>query len=76
MTAKQLIKTLEKLVAEHGNVPVCADCPALLDASNGVFEIANVTEAELGMIRQCDGDGFTIQNKDGTERTRRCIVLR
>lgn len=75
MTAKQLIKALEKLVATDGNVKVVADWQALRDSSNGGFDMANVTEVHIDLVTQGDGDGFTIQNKDGTERIRRCVVL-
>lgn len=37
--------------------------------------ILDVTEIKEDLVLQCDGDGFHIENKDGTERYRRCVVL-
>lgn len=76
MTAKQLIKALEKIVAEHGNVKVGASWEDLRDSSNGTYTVANISGVEVEVVNQVDGDGFTITNKDGTERTKKTAVLR
>lgn len=76
MTAKQLIKRLEKLVAEHGNVHICVDWQAIRDSCNGVFDIVDVQEADFDSVRLADGDGFTEYTKAGLERQKRCVVLR
>lgn len=76
VTAKQLIKKLEAIVKKHGNIRVCAEWQALKDESNGVYEIANVSEVKFEFVHQVDGDGFGIENKDGTERFSRCAVIR
>lgn len=75
MTAKQLIKALEKVVAQHGNVHVVVDLDTFTRVAADVYTMPNVQDVEVQSIRQVDGDGFTIENRDGTERTRRCAVL-
>lgn len=75
MTVKQLIKRLEAIVKENGNVTVGVDWRALRDGSNGVHDIANVADVETHVVNQVDGDGFTIQNKDGTERVRITAII-
>jgi hypothetical protein len=78
LTAFQLIKKLQK-ICESGpggkRLPVCATAQSLLEDSNGVFQIADIRTVEVESVPQCDGDGFFEFRKDGTEKTRRCIVL-
>lgn len=76
MTVKQLIKALEKVVAEHGNVPVCVDWPEFQAWANGVGEIIDVHEVVYDEIPLVDGDGFRELTKSGVERTKRCVVLK
>lgn len=75
-TIDKLIKALEKIRETHGGrIQVCANAKELLDMSNGVFQIAHISEVAVDYVLQCDGDGFVIQNKDGSERTRTHVVL-
>lgn len=75
MTAKQLIKQLEKIVEQHGNIDVAVNWEELANAQNRVGNIANVNEVVFDRVRVCDGDGFTIINKDGSERTIRTAII-
>lgn len=77
MTINQLIKKLERFKAKgHGRAKVCANAQSLLDQSNGVFQIADIETMSVDCVRQCDGDGFTIENKDGSERSTTCLVMK
>lgn len=75
MTAKQLVKRLEAIIATDGNVPVSVDWTILRDSCNGVYEIVDVKVIATQMVKQVDGDGFGIENKDGSERMRRMAVI-
>ncbi len=77
MTINQLIKQLEKIRNDEGKrLQVCAAAKDLLDASNGVFQIANISSVSVESINQFDGDGWQIENRDGSERCKICVVLR
>lgn len=74
MTAKQMIKALQAIVAEHGNVKVAVDWKQF-DCSNGVYDIVDTKAVTYQVIPLVDGDGFHIENKDGTERMQRTAVI-
>ena len=46
-----------------------------LNCGNGTWSMCDVEKAEPTIINVCDGDGWTIENKDGTERTKRTVAL-
>jgi hypothetical protein len=75
MTVTQLIKQLEKLRAKHGNLKVCVDRDDIEHALNGVGTVVSLAFTSVMWVGECDGDGFTVSNKDGTERGRNEIVL-
>lgn len=75
MTITKLIKRLEALRAKHGNVKVCVDHDSLW-TGNGTFNICDVSGIDVSSIRIADGDGFTVINKDGSERERTCAVIK
>ncbi len=75
MTLSRFIKELQKIEAEgHGRAKVTCDKPSLWDG-NGAFQTCNIHSVEQGWIRQVDGDGFGIENRDGSERTVNCVVI-
>lgn len=68
---------LQKLETKHGpRVEVAANAQSLLDQSNGVSQIASIDEVVFDYVAMVDGDGFGIENKDGSERYRKTIILR
>jgi hypothetical protein len=75
MTLSAFIKLLQKLEAKgHGRRTICVDKEALYDG-NGTFNICQVADADTLWLREVDGDGWGIENKDGTERGKTCIVI-
>jgi hypothetical protein len=76
MTIAKLAKIVNQIV-ECGNgrqyVAVHKDT---LDTGNNTFNVCEIYKAEMQRINICDGDGFTEENKDGSERSRLCLVLR
>ena len=78
MTAKRLIKELQKVVDKHGNVKVVANVDDLrtrLGNLAGDCSCADVTAVGYEVIYVADDDGGVAVNKDGTERTTRVVVL-
>ena len=76
MTLNRLIKELQKLQVEgHGRWPVACDKTTLWDG-NGTFEICDVVKVEAVWVTFADDDGFHVENKDGTERMVKSIVLK
>lgn len=76
MTLGRLIKQLQELEKEHGSrIRVTANTFALRHTCNAVWDIIDVTEIIVDDVRQVDGDGYGVCRKDGTESTRKCVVL-
>ena len=77
MTLNQLYKPLGQLIAKgHGRETVCIDKPSFthpLEADGVVYQDISGVRAEV--FTMCDGDGFTIINKDGSERVRGGFLL-
>lgn len=73
MTVTQLIKQLQKIAEKRPRAEVLAETDTFVspDYSHGVVNSV-VTE----VLPMSDGDGFTIENKDGTEHCRFCVVLK
>lgn len=76
MTVNQLIKKLEQVKKDGGGtLRIACDAKELLDRYNGCFDIVDVDSVQLQTINVCDGDGFHIENKDGSERIRTVLLL-
>lgn len=75
MTISKLIKELQKLQEEWGPRTVITVNKKSFWDGNGTFEICAVTKVEGALINIADGDGFHEENKDGSERMLRCVVL-
>lgn len=77
MTVAKLHKVLGQLVEEgQGRRPVVVNKASFYSPleSDGVV-ILDVTEAKADTITMADDDGWTATNKDGSEKTRRVVVL-
>lgn len=75
MTLNAFIKKLQKLAgAGHGRAKVTADRPTFYDG-NGTWNICDVRSVKHDRVNQINGDGFHEENKDGSERTKSCIVI-
>jgi len=74
MTLNRLIKELQKLAKNDGRSEVVVDKPSLWDG-NGTFDICSIKSAKVDSVTECDGDGFAVQNKDGSTRERRRVIL-
>lgn len=68
MTAKAMIKKLEKVVAKHGNIRIGVDRGEI-----GV-DISGVKNVVVDDFYVADGDGFIVKNVDGSERSK-CIAV-
>lgn len=76
MTLDKLIRELQKLQAANwGRAKIAVDVESF-DDGNGTWQICDVRAVDASYVRQVDGDGFGIENKDGTERTKACVVLK
>ena len=77
MTIKKLIQELQKLGDAHGmKTRVCANTKDLRETCNDVWPIVDISTAHVEYVDQCDGDGFYKFNKDGSQVTRKCLILR
>jgi hypothetical protein len=75
MRLTTFIKRLQALeAAGHGRAKMVVDKDTLWDG-NGVFNICDVHSVGNDWINEADGDGGLIENRDGTERGRTCIVI-
>lgn len=74
MTLNRFIKELQKLAKHDGRSEIVVDKSTLWDG-NGTFNICSIKSVDVAMVNECDGDGFIIENKDGTERQRRKVVI-
>lgn len=74
MTLNRLIKVLQKLAKNDGRSEVVVDKPSLWDG-NGTFDICSIKSAKVEMVTEVDGDGCAVENKDGSTRERRKVVL-
>lgn len=76
MTAKRLIRELEKVVAKSGNVEVLVNADEIhVRRGDAESEFVGVKEIEATYLYVSDGDGFIETNKDGSERGRTCVVI-
>lgn len=77
MTVSKLHKILGELVESgQGRRPVCVNKESFFSPleSDGVV-ILDVTEATAKTITMADDDGGTAWNADGTEKSRKVVVL-
>ena len=77
MTIARLHKQLTALVEQgQGRKRVCIDKATFTDPleDDGVT-IIDVTDATEMMVSVSDGDGWTATNADGSEKTRKVLVL-
>jgi len=76
MTIGQLHKLLEGLIQKHGpRLQVCVSIPTLW-TGNDTFNVSDIHKGDVQCMNMCDGDGFTIINKDGSERVRSSFILK
>lgn len=76
MTLTKFIRELQKLEAEGwGRASVAVNKDSLNDGNN-TWNICEIQAVESDHIRVVDGDGFGVENKDGSERTRATVVLK
>jgi hypothetical protein len=77
MTVARLHKMLGQMIEDgQGRRPVCVNKESFYSPleSDGVV-ILDVTEAKAQTITMADDDGGTAWNADGTEKTRKVVVL-
>ena len=75
ITVNALYKMLGDAIADgHGRLPVCVDRDSL-DTGNRTWNHCAVEGVKVIALNVCDGDGFHIENRDGSERMRRECVL-
>lgn len=76
LTVNQLAKILQAEIDKgHGRRKVYIDKPTFWDGNN-TFNICEVWSAEMMCVSTVDGDGFHVDNKDGSERNSMCFVLK
>ena len=77
MTLNQLHKQLSTLIQQgFGRRHVCIDKESFTHNLEGDgCTILPVCRVDTALIPQIDGDGWTITNKDGTERERFTVIL-
>jgi len=76
MTLTKFIQALQKLERKGwGRASVAVNKDSLNDG-NQTWNICDVEAVEACHVNVCDGDGFHIENKDGSERTRATVVLK
>lgn len=76
MTITQLIKKLEDIKKKAGpRAKVTVAAKEMLESCNGVFDIIDINSIETKYVNICDGDGFAIINKDGSQRGHTQVVL-
>ena len=77
MTLNQLHKQLSALIAQGlGRRHVCIDKGSFTHNLEGDgCTILDVCRVDAKPIPQIDGDGWTITNKDGSERERLTVIL-
>jgi hypothetical protein len=77
MRVRTLIQKLEAIELKHGSgARICVDTKALRDSCNDVWQIVDVSKVDVDTIEQVDGDGFRKENKDGSTRVCKCVILR
>lgn len=75
MTVDALIKRLGELRGQHGgSCSVCVDTQELSGTEDS--PIVEVKSVSLECVFMADGDGFVVKNRDGSERSRFCLVLK
>lgn len=76
MTLSKLIRELQKLEkAGRGRAKVAVNKRTLNDG-NDTWNVCDVHSAVFEYVNNVDGDGFTIENKDGSERMTATVILR
>lgn len=75
LTVSKLIKLLQKIEADgYGRSQVVVDTSTLWDG-NGTFNICDIAAASVTEVFQADGDGFRVENKDGSHRSSWKVAL-
>lgn len=75
LTVSKLIKALQKIEANgHGRCKVKV-WKTTLDDGNDTFNCCEIYKVECQSINVMDGDGFHIENKDGSDRTSTVALL-
>lgn len=75
MTVTQLIRTLEKLKRDHGNLEVLANVERLTNPNTPECSMAGISEIAVEFVYRADDDGGIALTKAGQERGRQCITL-
>jgi len=77
MKVKTLHKFLSELIKEgHAHKPVCINKDTFKHTLEGDgVVILPISDLAVEDIRQVDGDGFNIENKDGTEQSKRIVII-
>lgn len=81
MTANQLIKALEAIIKDYGNVPVVADYVDLRERAGNLADdcsmadVCRVDAVKFAAINTADDDGGIATNKDGSEKLRRVAII-
>lgn len=75
LTVAKLHKILEETITlGRGNMPVGVDLDTF-NSPNDDATVADVGAAKPAWVAQCDGDGWTETNADGTEKGRTMLLL-
>ncbi len=76
LTLGRLKKIVDKLLELHSpRRKVVVSIPTL-DTGNGTWNVCDIHHADIELINICDGDGFRVDNKDGSERTQLVLLLK
>lgn len=78
ITVNRLHKMLAKVIADGGGrFPVCVDKSTFSHPleGDGVC-ILHINSADTDLVQMADGDGFGIENADGSERMRNTYIIR
>ncbi len=76
MTLDKFIKQLQKLSNDGwGRAQVAVNKDSLNDG-NRTWNICEIVAMSAEMVGMVDGDGFQIENKDGSERSKATIILK
>ncbi|MFH1850993.1 MAG: hypothetical protein ABIA75_01470 [Candidatus Neomarinimicrobiota bacterium] len=75
MTIQKLHKILSELIDQgHGRKTILVNKPSLWDG-NETFELCEITDTDYRWYPIVDGDGFSIENKDGMEHGKHALIL-
>jgi hypothetical protein len=75
MTVNTLIKRLERERDRgRGRATVVVE-PETFNTCNGAFSVAEIRQVSPTWVNVADGNGFTVENRNGSERQRLNIIL-